>query len=682
MDKRPYSAVEESSDYSGNNSYSYSGSSRNDSSWGGYSRSDSYNRSGGGYNRSDGYDKSSGGYSRSDGYGRNDNFRGRGGGYASRGRGGNGGNRYQSGGYGQQNADNWQCSSCRFSNFGNRSSCYKCHTPKGDDTHEPRPKWGKSDDSSWSKPSWKDGSSRWGNSDGKSNSHSRDAGGHSWKDDDSWRNKDKKDSSNSGNKDELINWDDVQKNNEQYAKDRWGHLPEIVKNLYIEDPAVAGMTPEQVKDFREKNFGIEVKSSNPVPNPVQTFEQAFGTYPMIMAQIKRQGFEVPSPVQSQGWPILMQGIDMIGTAQTGTGKTLAFLLPALLHIVAQPTPRWERIGPTCLVLAPTRELAQQIEREVNKFEYENIRCVCIYGQGDKRNQIQKLNAMSEIVIATPGRLNDFADQGIVDLSGVSYLVLDEADRMLDMGFEPQVRKIVMHIRPDRQTILTSATWPKEVRALSSKLMKNPIHVIVGSLDLQAVDTITQNVIICSAEEKKDKLLDFLRKMKQGEKAIVFVGQKVTVDFLSTEIFEAGISVESMHGGRNQFDREYALRQLKTGRSKVLIATDVAARGIDIQDITHVFNYDCPKDMEEYVHRVGRTGRAGRSGESCTLMCREDWKVAGKLIDVLEKSDQKIPEELHNMKRRWQRAQAEKGSSGYRRNGSYGGGAMRNGWYAP
>ncbi|XP_068217984.1 probable ATP-dependent RNA helicase DDX43 [Palaemon carinicauda] len=428
---------------------------------------------------------------------------------------------------------------------------------------------------------------------------------------------------------------------------------------------------------------MEVKCINKefqIPNPVKLFEQAFSSYPLILKEISKQGFENPSAIQCQSWPILMKGYDMIGTSHTGSGKTLAFLLPALLHICAQPTPRWERPGPTCLVLAPTRELAQQIEREVIKFQYENIRVVCCYGQGDKRHQIQKLNAMSEIVIATPGRLNDFVSQDLVNLSGVSYLVLDEADRMLDMGFEPQVRKIVMNIRPDRQTILTSATWPDEVQLLANKLLTNPIHVIVGSLDLQAVDTITQRVVVCSIMEKEERLLQFMKNLKPEDKAIIFVAQKITVDDLSVKLLEAGYAVESMHGGRNQRDREYSLRQLKSGRSKVLIATDVAARGIDINDITHVVNYDCPRDMEEYVHRVGRTGRAGRSGESLTLVCRDDWKVSGKLIEILEKSDQEVPNDLLRMKERYERVR-EEGRDRFNRNGKimgYGSN-IRNGW---
>ncbi|XP_063609430.1 probable ATP-dependent RNA helicase DDX43 [Penaeus indicus] len=452
---------------------------------------------------------------------------------------------------------------------------------------------------------------------------------------------------------------------EKFEAERWAHLPEIKKNFYVEDPDVKAMNSKQVQKFREENFNISVSLCNPeseidIPNPVHTFNQAFHNYPEILKEIEKQGFEHPTPIQCQSWPILLKGHDMIGIAQTGTGKTLAFILPALIHIVHQPVPRWERPGPTCLVLAPTRELAQQIEKEVTKYQYQNIRCVVVYGQGDKRQQIRQINAKAEIVVATPGRLNEFSEKEIINLSGVSYLVLDEADRMLDMGFEPQIRKIILDIRPDRQSVLTSATWPEGVRSLAAKLLKNPIHVVVGSLDLQAASTVSQQVIICKEEEKRDKLLDFINRLGEEDKAIVFVGRKSMVDYLSVEMMEEGKCVQSMHGDREQEEREKALSDLKSGRVRVLLATDVAARGIDVIDITYILNFDCPRDMEEYVHRIGRTGRAGRQGHACTFITWKDWKNAGKLIEILEKSGEEVNRELYRMKERWEKTKEERG----------------------
>ncbi|KAG7165067.1 ATP-dependent RNA helicase DDX43-like, partial [Homarus americanus] len=340
-----------------------------------------------------------------------------------------------------------------------------------------------------------------------------------------------------------IDWDAFHNRSERIEKERWAVQPPIEKNLYIEDPEIANMSYAEVQRFREKNFKMtahfdEGGSDKIIPNPVVTFKQAFGPYPKMLAEIERQGFTDPTPIQR---------------------KTLAFLLPALLHIVAQPTPRMDRVGPTCLVVAPTRELAQQIEKEVSKYH------VCVYGQGDKLQQIRKINAKAEIVVATPGRLNEFAEKGIIDLSGVSYLVLDEADRMLDMGFEPQIRKIVLDIQPDRQTVLTSATWPEGVRDLASKLLRTPIRVVVGSLDLQAVHTVTQSVIMCSENDKRDKLVEFINGLSKKDKAIVFVGRKTMVDYLTVEMMEEGLYVQSMHGDRDQHDREQALNDLKTGK---------------------------------------------------------------------------------------------------------------------
>uniref|UniRef100_A0A0P4WJQ0 RNA helicase n=1 Tax=Scylla olivacea TaxID=85551 RepID=A0A0P4WJQ0_SCYOL len=510
---------------------------------------------------------------------------------------------------------NWECSSCRFSNFSTRTACFKCRTPKGES--------------------------------------SSFAGEYIT----SWKN------SGDDSSEELIDWESFQMDNIKYEAARMANLPPLEKNVYFEDPDVKAMSRDEVERFRQENFDMKVYvdrgSELQIPNPVQTFVQAFRSYPAILREIAQQGFEKPSPIQCQSWPILMQGLDMIGIAQTGTGKTLAFILPALLHIVAQPTPRNKRVGPTCLVLAPTRELAQQIEKEVSKYSYDNIKCVCVYGQGDKRIQVHKIRGKAEIVVATPGRLNDFTSTGIIDLSGVSYLVLDEADRMLDMGFEPQIRKAVLLTRPDRQTVMTSATWPEGVRDLASKLMKEPITVVVGSLDLKAVHTVTQKIMICDEDNKKEELIKFITGLGNKEKAIVFVGRKSMVDFLSVAMLEEGLNVCIMHGDICQHDREQALRDLKSGKSRVLIATDVASRGIDVNDVTHIFNFDCPRDMEEYVHRVGRTGRAGRSGSAITLFTRNDWARAEKLIDILERSNQDVPRALVRMMERWKEAQARR-----------------------
>ncbi|XP_047369459.1 probable ATP-dependent RNA helicase DDX43 [Vespa velutina] len=447
--------------------------------------------------------------------------------------------------------------------------------------------------------------------------------------------------------------------------------PPIYKNFYQEDPFITQMSAERVAEIRLQNNNIEVQivfddeESNVdvccIPNPIETFEQAFHNYPQVLEEIKKQGFTNPSPIQRQAWPILLSGKDMIGIAQTGTGKTLAFLLPALIHIVGQKTPFNERVGPNVLILAPTRELALQIEKEVGKYSYRNIKAVCLYGGGNRQDQIDIVTEGVQIVIATPGRLNDLVLARAIDVRSVTYLVLDEADRMLDMGFEPQIRKSLFDVRSDRQTIMTSATWPPGVRRLARSYMKDPIQVFVGSLNLSAVHTVKQHIHIIDEEDKLDVFYEFIRNMDPEDKIIAFFSKKARVDDVASELFLSHIKNESIHGGRDQEDREQAIEGLKNGSVRILLATDVVSRGIDIEDITHVFNYDFPRDMEEYVHRVGRTGRAGKTGESITLMTKDDWSHSKELISILEEANQMVPGELYSMAERykaWKTKRAE------------------------
>ncbi|XP_026674941.1 probable ATP-dependent RNA helicase DDX43 isoform X2 [Ceratina calcarata] len=489
-----------------------------------------------------------------------------------------------------------------------------------------------------------------------------------------------------------FDWTAASKKCDEFQKERWSKCTAIVKNFYKEHPSVANMTKKQVAHIRKTNNNIEVKymfdekcdvsEQLRIPNPIETFEQAFESYPEILEEIKKQGFAKPSPIQCQAWPILLSGKDLIGIAQTGTGKTLAFLLPALIHIEGQEIPRSERNGPNVLVMAPTRELALQIEREVNKYSYHGIKSVCIYGGGNRKEQINVVTKGVEIVIATPGRLNDLVEANILNISTITYLVLDEADRMLDMGFEPQIRKTLIDIRPDRQTVMTSATWPQGVRRLAQSYMKNPIQVFVGSLDLATVHTVVQKIFIIDEEEKTNMMYKFFHNMAPTDKVMVFFGKKCKVDDVSSDLALDGVKCQSIHGGREQSDREQALEDLKTGEVQILLATDVASRGIDIEDVTHVLNYDFPRDIEEYVHRVGRTGRAGRTGESISFMTRKDWSNAQELINLLEEANQEVPKELNQMAERYEawkkKRAAEKQSERMdSRGGGYGGGRRSN-----
>uniref|UniRef100_A0A8B9SDB1 RNA helicase n=1 Tax=Apteryx owenii TaxID=8824 RepID=A0A8B9SDB1_APTOW len=462
----------------------------------------------------------------------------------------------------------------------------------------------------------------------------------------------------------VINWASIRENKARYEAMKWADLPPIEKNFYKESSRTASMSQEEVELWRKENNNIicsDLKEGEKrcIPNPVCKFEDVFEHYPDVMANIRKAGFEKPTPIQSQAWPIILQGIDLIGIAQTGTGKTLAYVMPGFIHLDSQPIPRDQRGGPGMLVLAPTRELALQVEAECSKYTYKGIKSICIYGGGDRKGQINEVTKGVDIVIATPGRLNDLQMNSFINLKSITYLVLDEADRMLDMGFEPQIMKILIDVRPDRQTVMTSATWPDGVRRLAKSYLKNPMIVYVGTLDLAVSYTVKQRVVVIPEEEKRTFTRYFINSMKPKDKVIIFVGKKLTADDLASDFGLQGIPVQSLHGNREQCDREQALDDFKKGRVRILIATDLASRGLDVHDITHVFNFDFPRNIEEYIHRVGRTGRAGRTGEAVTLVTKNDWRVASELIDILERANQAVPNELISMAERYKQFQLKK-----------------------
>ncbi|XP_041865464.1 probable ATP-dependent RNA helicase DDX43 isoform X2 [Melanotaenia boesemani] len=460
-----------------------------------------------------------------------------------------------------------------------------------------------------------------------------------------------------------IDWNAIRENKDKYEELKWKDVPPIKKKFYIEAENVSMLTPEEVSEWRKENNNIfvddlkEEGGKRPIPNPCRTFLEAFQLYPEIMENIDRVGFENPTPIQSQAWPVLLSGEDLIAIAQTGTGKTLAYLLPGFIHMDGQPVARAERGGPGMLVLTPTRELALQIEAECNKYRYKGYKCVCIYGGGDRRGQINLVKSGIDIVIATPGRLNDLQMNELINLRSITYLIM----------------KILLDIRPDRQTVMTSATWPTGVRRLAKSYLKNPMMVYVGTLDLAAVNTVQQTVLIVREEEKKSYVFDFIRNMLPQDKVLIFVGKKLIADDLSSDICLQGLAVQSLHGNREQCDREEALKDFKESRVRILVATDLASRGLDVHDITHVFNYDFPRNIEEYVHRVGRTGRAGRSGAAVTLVTREDWRMAPELIPILERAGQEVPEELLLMAERYEKHKREKEMCNPRGGQGHGGG---------
>ena len=437
------------------------------------------------------------------------------------------------------------------------------------------------------------------------------------------------------------------------------------------------MTDEEVKKIRTDGQML-LKGKN-IPKPVRTFmEASFPKY--VLDQVESLGFKEPTAIQKQGWPMALSGRDMVGIAQTGSGKTLSFLLPGIVHINAQDYLK-KGDGPIVLVLAPTRELAVQIQGECNKFgRSSQIKNTCVYGGASKRPQIEALRRGVEICIATPGRLIDFLENKITNLKRVTYLVLDEADRMLDMGFKPQLTKIVSQIRPDRQTLMWSATWPKEVQELANSFLKDFIQVNIGSEDLIASENVKQEFEFASKYTKEKKLFEILdRVMKNGARILVFSETKRMCDQLVRNLRQEGFPALAIHGDKKQQEREWVLKEFRTGKQPLMIATDVASRGIDVKDIRYVINYDFPKTLEDYVHRIGRTGRAGAKGTAITFIDQQnDSRIANKLIKLLRKAKQEVPNELQQM----DQGGGYGGNSRYGRRGGRGGrgGGYRRGGY--
>jgi ATP-dependent RNA helicase RhlE len=338
--------------------------------------------------------------------------------------------------------------------------------------------------------------------------------------------------------------------------------------------------------------------------------------PFLLQALAEEGYAKPTPIQAQSIPILLQGRDMLGMAQTGTGKTAAFALPLLHRLAADPRPA-PKGGARVLVLAPTRELVSQIAVGFEKFgRHLKPSVTTIFGGVSQFHQVNALEAGVDIIVATPGRLLDLIEQRLCDLSALEALVLDEADQMLDMGFAKPIERIVAALPEDRHTLLFSATMPKSITALADSLLRDPANVEIAPPST-TVDRIEQSVMFLDAANKKAALLALLQTPEMGQ-AVVFTLQKNIANEVCAFISEAGITAEALHGNKSQGQRERALDAFRAGDVQVLVATDIAARGIDVDTVTHVFNHDLPSLPESYVHRIGRTGRAGRSGYAVTL----------------------------------------------------------------
>ncbi|XP_023511461.1 DEAD-box ATP-dependent RNA helicase 5-like isoform X1 [Cucurbita pepo subsp. pepo] len=361
-------------------------------------------------------------------------------------------------------------------------------------------------------------------------------------------------------------------------------------------------------------------------------------------------FKSPSPIQSHAWPFLLHGRDFIGIAATGSGKTLAFGVPGIMHVLNKRKGKMPKgRTPLCLVLSPTRELAQQISSVLqNAGEPCGVTSTCLYGGVSKGSQISSLKSGVDIVIGTPGRLKDLMEMEVCRLSEVSFVVLDEADRMLDMGFEPEVRFILSQTCKERQMVMFSATWPLQVNQLAQEFMDpDPVKVVVGSEDLAANHDVMQIVEVLDDRSRDNRLVALLEKYhkSQRNRVLVFVLYKNEASRVENMLQRRGWKAVSIHGDKAQTERTKALSLFKSGSSPLMIATDVAARGLDIPDVEVVINYSFPLTTEDYVHRIGRTGRAGKKGVAHTFFMQQNKGLAGELVNVLREAKQVVPDAL-------------------------------------
>ncbi|MED6225052.1 DEAD-box ATP-dependent RNA helicase 37 [Stylosanthes scabra] len=397
-------------------------------------------------------------------------------------------------------------------------------------------------------------------------------------------------------------------------------------------------------------------SGNNVPPPVNTFAE-IDLGEALNANITRCKYVKPTPVQRHAIPISLAGRDLMACAQTGSGKTAAFCFPIISGILrGQPMQRPPRgvrtVYPLALVLSPTRELSMQIHDEARKFAYQTgVKVVVAYGGAPINHQLRDLEKGVDILVATPGRLVDLLERARVSLQMIRYLALDEADRMLDMGFEPQIRKIVeqMDMPPAgvRQTMLFSATFPKEIQRLASDFLSSYIFLAVGRVG-SSTDLIVQRVEYVQESDKRSHLMDLLHAQRangvHGKQALtlVFVETKKGADALEHWLCMNGFPATTIHGDRTQQEREMALRSFKSGNTPILVATDVAARGLDIPHVAHVVNFDLPNDIDDYVHRIGRTGRAGKKGLATAFFNDNNASLARSLAELMQEANQEVP----------------------------------------
>uniref|UniRef100_A0A4W2F6Z8 RNA helicase n=1 Tax=Bos indicus x Bos taurus TaxID=30522 RepID=A0A4W2F6Z8_BOBOX len=452
------------------------------------------------------------------------------------------------------------------------------------------------------------------------------------------------------------------------------------KNSFLE--ATLGLTLKNMMTFQLR----QQATGNNCPPHIESFSDVeMGE--IIMGNIELTRYTRPTPVQKHAIPIIKEKRDLMACAQTGSGKTAAFLLPILSQIYSdgpgealramKENGRYGRRKqyPISLVLAPTRELAVQIYEEARKFSYRSrVRPCVVYGGADIGQQIRDLERGCHLLVATPGRLVDMMERGKIGLDFCKYLVLDEADRMLDMGFEPQIRRIVeqdtMPPKGVRHTMMFSATFPKEIQMFAHDFLDEYIFLAVGRVGSTS-ENITQKVVWVEESDKRSFLLDLLNATGKDSLTLVFVETKKGADSLEDFLYHEGYACTSIHGDRSQRDREEALHQFRSGKSPILVATAVAARGLDISNVKHVINFDLPSDTEEYVHRIGRTGRVGNLGLATSFFNERNINITKDLLDLLVEAKQEVPSWLENMAYEHHYKGSSRGRSKSRFSGGFG-----------
>lgn len=416
-------------------------------------------------------------------------------------------------------------------------------------------------------------------------------------------------------------------------------------NFYNEHPEISSLTRQQVYELRKK-YDLSVSGNN-LPKPVSSFGH-FNFDDKLLKGIIKAEYTSPTPIQSQAVPCALLGRDVLGVAQTGSGKTAAFLWPLLVHVAdQQPVEPGE--GPIALILAPTRELALQIYTESKKFaKIFDLRVICAYGGGSKWEQSQALKEGAEIVVATPGRIIDHVKCGATNLQRVTFLVLDEADRMFELGFEPQVRSVCNHVRPDRQTLLFSATFKKKIERLVKDALQDPVKISQG-LTGQANEDVTQHVVmLATPQAKRNWLFSHLVELLSTGSVLVFVTKILDAEQVAADLKVKEFECLLLHGDMEQAERNKVIISFKKNECSLLVATDVAARGLDIPHIRTVVNFDTARDIDTHTHRVGRTGRAGTQGTAITLLTDKDKEFAGHIVRNLEAANQEVSQELFDL----------------------------------